>query len=326
MKRGDILMGVGAGLVSAVLFATVIRGSLAGILLFYLTPLPVAIVALGWNHRSGLVASGVGALAVGLVFAPLIGFLFAVTFALPLWWLAFLSLLARQGPAGDVTVDARPATQWYPLGGLAVWAGGLAVLLTLGLAVTRGLDYEAYRSSIEELVRSALKTGLSDGIDELPGLGANALSAEGIANFMANYFMPSVVAAALTLLPLVILLVAAKLVSLSGRLPRPLPHVAREFVLPRATLIGLGAFRGDRHRGKHRHSLRHARPGDGTCARRTRRDTAPDSRYRLCAHPDRRTLDARRPRAPRRHRYGAVAARSHSCPFRTWQPALRDDP
>ena len=29
MKRGDILMGVGAGLVSAVLFATVIRGSLA---------------------------------------------------------------------------------------------------------------------------------------------------------------------------------------------------------------------------------------------------------------------------------------------------------
>jgi hypothetical protein len=26
---------------------------------------------------------------------------------------------------------------------------------------------------------------------------------------------------------------------LSGRLPRPLPHVAREFVLPRATLIGL---------------------------------------------------------------------------------------
>jgi hypothetical protein len=239
MKRGDILMGVGAGLVSAVLFATVIRGSLAGILLFYLTPLPVAIVALGWNHRSGLVASGVGALAVGLLFAPLIGFLFAVTFALPLWWLAFLSLLARQGSAGDVTVDARPATQWYPLGGLAVWAGGLAVLLTLGLAVTRGLDYEAYRSSIEELVRSALKNGLSDGIDELPGLGANALSAESIANFMANYFIPSVVAAALTLLPLVILLVAAKLVSLSGRLPRPLPHVAREFVLPRAALIGL---------------------------------------------------------------------------------------
>jgi len=38
---------------------------------------------------------------------------------------------------------------------------------------------------------------------------------------------------------IVILLIAAKLVSLSGRLPRPLPRIAPEFVLPRAALLGL---------------------------------------------------------------------------------------
>jgi len=239
MKRDDFLMGVGAGLVSAVLFATVIRGSLAGVLLFYLTPLPIAIVSLGWNHRAGLVASAVGAFAVGLVFMPLTGILFAVSFALPLWWLAFLSLLAREVPATASAKEAEPIRQWYPLGGLAIWAAGLSILLTFGLALTLGPEYGAYRAAIAELVQAAMRSGLGDGIDELSGLGASGLSLERIANFMANYFVPGVAAAASTLLTLLILLVAAKLVSLSGRLSRPLPRIAREFVLPSATLFAL---------------------------------------------------------------------------------------
>ncbi|MBV9569129.1 MAG: DUF2232 domain-containing protein [Hyphomicrobiales bacterium] len=239
MKRDDILMGVGAGLVSAVLFATVIRASIAGILLFYLTPLPVAIVSLGWNHRAGLVASAVGAIAVGLVFRPLTGLLFAVSFALPTWWLAFLSLLAREVQAGPGIKEGEARRQWYPLGALAIWAAGLSVLLTFGLALTLGPEYGAYRAAITELVQAAMRSGLGDGIDELPGIGANTLSVESIANFMANYFVPAVAAAASTLLTLLILLVAAKLVSLSGRLSRPLPEIAREFVLPPATLFGL---------------------------------------------------------------------------------------
>ncbi|MBV9113716.1 MAG: DUF2232 domain-containing protein [Hyphomicrobiales bacterium] len=243
MKRDDILMGVGAGLVSAVLFATVIRGSLAGVLLFYLTPLPIAIVSLGWKHRAGLVASTVGAFAVALLFRPLTGLLFAVSFSLPTWWLAFLSLLAREAPAGPGIKEGETKRQWYPLGALAIWSAGLSIILTFGLALTLGPDYSAYRAAITELVQAAMRTGLADGIDELSGLGANTLSVESVANFMANYFVPGVAAAASTLLALLILLVAAKLVSLSGRLSRPLPQIAHEFVLPRATLFGLaGSF------------------------------------------------------------------------------------
>ncbi|MFI5014075.1 MAG: DUF2232 domain-containing protein [Hyphomicrobiales bacterium] len=238
MKRGDILIGIGAGLVSAVLFATVMRASLAAFLLFCLTPLPIAIISLGWDHRAGLVASAVAALAVGLVFDPLDGVAFAVAFALPVWWLAFLALLARQGPATAAPASAMPDKQWYPLGWLAIWAAGLSVLLTLGGALMRGPDYETYRSSIQNLVQGALEGSFAGGIDELPGLGATVLSAERIARIVAAVIVPSS-AAASTLLTLVIMLVAAKLVSLSGRLPRPLPRIARDFVLPRAALIGL---------------------------------------------------------------------------------------
>ncbi len=237
MKRGDILIGVGAGLVSAVLFATVIRGSLAAMLLFYLTPLPVAIVSLGWHQRAGLAASLAGALAVGLVFDPFLGIMFALVFALPAWWLSFLALLAREGSRAESPgTNIATSKQWYPLGRLALWAAGLSVLLTLAGGLMFGPDYEVYRASVQGIVQSALKEGL----EELPRLGADVLSAEKVARFVATILVPAS-AAASALLTLIILLVAGKLVSLSGRLARPLPHVAREFVLPRTVLIGLAA-------------------------------------------------------------------------------------
>ena len=238
MKRDDILIGVGAGLVSAVLFATVIRGSLAAFLLFYLTPLPVAIVALGWQHRSGLVASLVGTLVVGLVFDPLFGAIFALAFALPAWFLSYLALLARHVQAVPATGGAAALPpgadkQWYPLGGLALWTAGLSVLLTFGGALSLGPDYEAYRTSVQDLMLSALKGGL----EELPNIGPQTPSLTDLARLLATVVVPSS-AAASALVTLIILLIAAKLVSLSGRLPRPLPRIAREFVLPRITFLG----------------------------------------------------------------------------------------
>ena len=282
MKRGDIMIGVGAGLVSALLFATVIRGSLAAFLLFYLTPLPVAIVALGWEHRCGLVASLAGAIAVGLIFGPLSGLWFALSSALPIWWLSYLALLAQEGaqfagpsqfpppsqfgppsqlspqsqsspqsqflrpgmpgPVGGVAAayaenrNSSPNIFWYPLGRLALWAGGLSALLTLAVALMLGPDYGTFVGTIEDGVTLALKGG----IDELPGLSAG-VSVERLASLIASVVMPAIGAAMLTLLTLIILLVAAKVVSLSGRLPRPLPVISRDFVLPPMTLVGLVA-------------------------------------------------------------------------------------
>src|ERR1700674_2761245 len=56
-----VLIAVGAGLASALLFASLLSGSLLAILLCCLAPLPVLIAAIGWTHWAGLVAATIGA-------------------------------------------------------------------------------------------------------------------------------------------------------------------------------------------------------------------------------------------------------------------------
>ena len=51
------LVGLGAGAAAALLFASVVSGSIAAIFLFYLAPLPILIAALGWSHVAGLIAA-----------------------------------------------------------------------------------------------------------------------------------------------------------------------------------------------------------------------------------------------------------------------------
>ena len=103
----NVLVGSLAGLVSALLVATVTAGWPLGVLL-YLAPLPVLIGALGWNHRSGLVAAVVGAFALAVVFRPEAGLAFLVGAAIPAWGLAYLALLGRPNRDGSL--------EWYPLG------------------------------------------------------------------------------------------------------------------------------------------------------------------------------------------------------------------
>ncbi|MGH6806373.1 MAG: hypothetical protein ACREEJ_05895, partial [Ensifer adhaerens] len=70
------IVGIGAGLVSALLFAVVITGSPLAVLLYSAAPLPIFIAALGWNHRAGLVATAAGAIAgmIALSFAAGLNF------------------------------------------------------------------------------------------------------------------------------------------------------------------------------------------------------------------------------------------------------------
>jgi hypothetical protein len=50
----NLLIALGAGAASALLFASIASGSLLAILLFYLAPLPILIAALSWTHWTGL--------------------------------------------------------------------------------------------------------------------------------------------------------------------------------------------------------------------------------------------------------------------------------
>ena len=85
------IVGIGAGLVAALLFSVVITGSPLSALLYSAAPLPIFIASLGWNHRSGLFATAAGALAVAVALAPTGGIAFALIIGLPAWWILLLT-------------------------------------------------------------------------------------------------------------------------------------------------------------------------------------------------------------------------------------------
>src|SRR6267154_2823192 len=89
-----VLIGIGAGTAAALLFASVVSGATAAMLLLLLAPLPILIVALGWSHWAGLIAAATAAAGLAVVGVDLlVAFLFGV--GLPAWWLGYLTLLAR---------------------------------------------------------------------------------------------------------------------------------------------------------------------------------------------------------------------------------------
>ena len=145
-----LLIGVGAGLVSAALFASAAASaSLAGFLL-YLCLLPLCLAGLGWGRRSVALA-GVAATIVMLVTLSLEAALgYALVVAIPIAILVHLILQSR--PAGQPDGEGKPAVEWYPAGRLvaaaALIAGTLAGLMVLVL----GPDATSYQAKIDEMV------------------------------------------------------------------------------------------------------------------------------------------------------------------------------
>lgn len=216
----SIGIGIGAGLVSALLFGVVITGSPLAMLLSYLAPLPVLIAALGWRHRAGLVAALAGGIATALAFRPEAGLAFAIGSGLPGWRIAYLALLGRPGPDGTM--------EWYPLGRLLLWVAGIAAVVTLAGVVALGDgDYEGFRTGL----RRALEAMLPASDD------AQATARGAILDVLVTA-VPLVAAAVFVLVFVLNLWIAAKVVRISERLPRPWPALAAT-VMPRQALLAL---------------------------------------------------------------------------------------
>ncbi|MFC5418362.1 DUF2232 domain-containing protein [Bosea eneae] len=222
------IVGIGAGLVSALLFTVVITGSPLALLLSYVAPLPVLIAALGWNHRAGLVAVAAGTLAVTVVLKLSLGLAFAIGAALPAWWIAYLALLARG--------DGQGNSEWYPLGRLLVWIATVATLVTIGGALAISTDFETYHRVMTHGLQLVLTGG--QGIGPVVRLPAGVDAGELAARLAA--LVPA--AAGASFVPMIVanLWLAAKAVQLSGRLPRPWPFIPSTHLPPMAVagLIG----------------------------------------------------------------------------------------
>jgi Predicted membrane protein (DUF2232) len=205
-----VLIGLGAGTAAALLFASVVSGATAAMLLLLLAPLPILIVALGWSHWAGLVAAATAAACLAVVGVDsLAAFLFGV--GLPAWWLGYLTLLARP-------VSTPNGQEWYPIGRLVLWAACINALIVGATLLSLGTDLKS--------LQSAFHAALDSRLDEVVGEQLeNPDDAARLIDMMVR-FVPGAAAASLTLSTVVNLWLAGRIVKISGRLQRPWPRLS----------------------------------------------------------------------------------------------------
>jgi hypothetical protein len=210
-----VLTGIGAGLVSALLTAVVTKATPLAAVLYLLSPIPVLIVSLGWNHRAGLIAAAVGGAAIAVFLSPLSGLGFVIVTALPAWWLSYLALLGR--PAEDGTVE------WYPVGRLLAWVAATAALTIVAASIiSTGGDYAKFHDNAREVSQAFVNLQFPPGAPE----GIDPEMREDIVDWIAR-LTPFLSAQGFTLALTLYLYTAGKIVSLSKRLPRPWPDIAK---------------------------------------------------------------------------------------------------
>ena len=233
-----LLIGLGAGAVSALLYASIISGSLLALLLVFLSRLPILIAALGWSHWAALVAAVTASVGLGAMGGLSAFLLVLFTFGLPTWWLGYLALLAR--PANRPTPDGL---EWYPAGHIVVWAALTGALTVIAILPVFGMDvdalYAALRVWIERVFRVMARTPAGAPI-EMSGVDAKR------AIDMFVLISLPLTAVMFTVINLTNLWLAARIVRISGRLRRPWPDLsAITFPVYAPVLLGaavLGTF------------------------------------------------------------------------------------
>lgn len=223
------LIALIAGAASALMFASIVSGALISLVLFYLAPLPLMVAAIGWGPLCASLGGIAAAIGLGALFGLPYCIAFAVTVALPAWWLGHLVLLSRQ--VGHVTPDAAtepPAElEWYPVGRILLWIAGFATLTTIAALLTLGTDADT--------ILGTLRRGL------MRILRATDPQASGEADQFVDALVRIAPAAATIVAMMTLTLnlwLSAKVTATSGRLRRPWPDLMTA-ALPPMTLVAL---------------------------------------------------------------------------------------
>src|ERR1700682_4372047 len=220
-----VLIAIAAGSASALMFAPLVSGPLLSLLLFNLAPLPLMVAALGWGPLSATIGGIVAGTGLGAIFGLPYCIAFAVTVALPAWWLGHLALLGR--PVTDGASPVAPDLEWYPVGRILLWITGFAALTTMAALLTLGTDGAA--------ITGALRRGL------LRILGPRDPASAGETEKWIDALVTIAPAAAAIVAMMTLTLnlwLAARITATSGRLHRPWPDL-KGAALPPMTLAAL---------------------------------------------------------------------------------------
>ena len=228
-----ILIGIAAGAASALMFASTISGALVSILLYLLAPLPLLVAALGWGPLCATIGGIAAASALGAIFGLPHCISFAMTVALPAWWLGHLVLLGRpadgDASSGHGAAPVASDLEWYPIGRILLWISGFAALNTAVALLSFGTDGEAIASALRQILLQI--TG--------PDIAGTPGDTEELINVLVT-IAPAPAAMLATATLTINLWLAAKIAATSGRLHRPWPDL-KNAALPQMTLAALCA-------------------------------------------------------------------------------------
>ncbi|MBB4368067.1 hypothetical protein GGD63_000836 [Bradyrhizobium sp. cir1] len=226
------LIALIAGAASALMFASIVSGALISLVLFYLAPLPLMVASIGWGPLCASLGGISAAIGLGALFGLPYCIAFAVTVALPAWWLGHLVLLSRQvspvAPDASATEPpAEPELEWYPVGRLLLWIAGFATLTTIAALLTLGTDAETITGTLQRGLMRILRATdpqtsaeASQFVDALVRIAPAAATIVAMMTLTLNLWL------------------SAKVTATSGRLRRPWPDL-KTAELPPMTLVAL---------------------------------------------------------------------------------------
>jgi magnesium-transporting ATPase (P-type) len=225
-----VLIGLGAGAASALLFASIASGSPLSFALANFAQLPIMLAAIGWTHLAGLLAALVASLGLALATTGSVAVAFLLGIGLPAWWIGYLVLLARPAAGPDPA-----AVEWYPVGRIVVWTAIAAALIVLVTMLRYGFDASQVQAGLRRELERALRF-LSGSPANSPLQLPSVKDPERLLDILV-LIVPPMKAFALTTTSLLNLWLAALIVRISGRLKRPWPQIAQMTFPPFAATV-----------------------------------------------------------------------------------------
>ncbi len=233
MQRGW-LIAIIAGLVSALLFLSMLAGNVLSLLLVYLLPLPLIIAGLGWGSAVSAMAAVTGTLFLFIVMNVTVGVIFALTCAMPPVLLSRFALRHRDGrpeieggperesdeeeamDAGEPAEEADPE-DWYPVGRLVTWIAVMA----LGLFVLANVAFTSSEGGLVPTLEAALHANMEEPkelLDDLKEAGQPMTKDELYA--VAAQVFPSIAAVLWCVIMVLNLALGQAIVKVSGQARR----------------------------------------------------------------------------------------------------------
>ncbi|MDT2021507.1 hypothetical protein [Methylocella sp. CPCC 101449] len=234
-----IAIAIGAGFAAALLFYIPVKGTALAMILAIFAALPIMIAGLSFSPAVAFGAAIAGSAALMLALDEIFAATFALTSALPAWWLTRLAWLARPAATGE-TGAGPDGLVWYPLGQLLAWITALAAAMSIAGIVMAWYRFGSYDAFFEEatrrmrpLIEALFSRG---GTTTIPA----GLDADGLARIFVLAMTPifagwTVVTTALNLW------LAGRIARVSERLGRPWFDLPENLVMPRTMLLALVA-------------------------------------------------------------------------------------